>query len=347
MIKELYRILTEMGVSQEGIPHFIDEFAAGEKMFMEHYAREEKEAHKMFEESKDSQSACIDGMDQESFSIYCCEMESAFKHTQIDRMKLLCSVIEKAIPQIGNAYKCPPHRLGNNYRLIVFDVDGTLLDSTKEEWFTHVWKTLDDVFGTKEENRKFETEYYQGRITYPQWVDKIISLYVERGANKEKLYQATEHIKPVEGAMETLLELRKKGKKLAVLSGSLNFVLDRHFPRDLFSQVEINELYFDERGKITGWKATPYGDGQQKALGLINICNRRPSTVPSAVMDSTASLTETVFVGDAGNDIYAMRMAELGIAFYPQQMLEFYSDIMVGSEYGTKKKDLREILRYV
>lgn len=185
------------------------------------------------------------------------------------------------------------------YDLIAFDVDGTLVDDT-----VFVWETLHTYFQTSAESRKHAFHaYMEGRWKYRQWFEHDIQLLTEAGADRDSMMKSLDGMKLSIGALETLTELRKAGKKLIVLSGSLNIVLERFGLGDYFDEVYLNRIDFDEAGKISGWEPTPY-DVYDKATGLRDVARRHG--IP---------MERTAFVGDNFNDVAVAKVAGLALAF--------------------------------
>jgi phosphoserine phosphatase len=132
------------------------------------------------------------------------------------------------------------------------------------------------------------------------------------------------------GALETLSELKQRGLKLAVISGSLQIVLDKLLPDYHFDHVLISRMLFDDQGQLIGGVPTEF-DMAGKGAGLAAIAARE--SIP---------LESCVFVGDNFNDISAMRVAGLGIAFNcKSEELAQVADVVV------EGKDLRGILQHV
>jgi phosphoserine phosphatase len=171
-----------------------------------------------------------------------------------------------------------------------------------------VWQLLNARFGCgdAEETTRFQA-YMRKEITYPEWVDLDVGEWVRAGATREQLSEIIRaHLRLVPGARETALELRARGYRLAVISGTLDLTLELLFPEHPFEEVFTNRIWFDGDGRIAGWEATPY-DMEGKAEALSAIAARM--NVP---------LAATVFVGDNINDLQVMARAGLAVAFEPK-----------------------------
>ena len=214
------------------------------------------------------------------------------------------------------------------YKLVCFDVDGTLVDNA-----TFSWQVFHDYFQTDKHKREdARNAFFGGRITYMQWAEHDINLWKEKGAKKENFLKALDKLKLMEGALETLRELKGAGLKLAIISGSLNVLLEKFIPNygEFFDDVFISRIHFDNEGFISRIDATEF-DMDAKALAMKKIADREK-----------ISLKECVFVGDYLNDIKAMQEAGLGIAFNCR-----HDELKKAAGAVIEKKDLREILRHV
>ena len=216
----------------------------------------------------------------------------------------------------------------SKYKLVCFDVDGTLIDNVKFSW-----KIFHEYFQVDQKRREnAKNDFLNGKISYLQWANHDIGLWKEKNAKKEDFLKAIEPLKLMEGAMETLQELKKNNLKLAVISGSLNIVLEKFIPNynEIFDDVFLSRIYFDENGNIVKVEATEF-DMEKKAEALKQIAEREK-----------ISLKECVFVGDYLNDRKVIQEAGLGIAFNcEKEELKKLADIVI------EKKDLREVLKYI
>ena len=214
------------------------------------------------------------------------------------------------------------------FKLVCFDVDGTLIDNIKFSW-----QIFHDYFRTDKQTREdARNKFFNGHLTYKEWAEHDINMWKEKNARKGDFFKAISHLKLMDGALETLKELRKNKIKLAIISGSLNIVLEKFIPnyQEFFDDVFLSRIYFDENGCINKVEATEF-DMDGKALALKKIAEREK-----------INLEDCVFVGDYLNDMKIMQEAGLGIAFNCEhEELKQVADVVV------EKKDLREILKYI
>lgn len=214
------------------------------------------------------------------------------------------------------------------YKLVCFDVDGTLIDNV-----TFSWQIFHDYFQTDKHRREdAKRKFFNGQITYKEWAEHDINLWRERNAKKQDFFKAIGHLRLMNGTIDTLTSLKKRGMKLAVISGSLNIMLEKFIPNyeEIFDDVFLSRIFFDEDGNITQIDATEY-DMDGKALALRKIAEREG-----------ISLKECVFVGDYLNDLKIIQEAGLGIAFNCE-----YAELRKAANVVIDKKDLREILKHI
>jgi phosphoserine phosphatase len=215
------------------------------------------------------------------------------------------------------------------YKLVVFDLDGTLVDNIE-----FIWVTLHEFFGLQDDPERImaKEDFLSGRITYQQWADRDIEILRKHGADRESMLEAVGEAKLMRGAIETLKELKEAGVRTAIISGSIDFLLEKLIPDydEFFDHVFLNRIYFGSKGEIEGMKATEFYL-ERKRTGLLEICKREG-----------IDPREAVFVGDHDNDVEIAKEAGFSVAFNSKSAkLNGTANVVI------KKKDLREILKYL
>ena len=186
-----------------------------------------------------------------------------------------------------------------SYPLVCFDLDGTLVDDT-----VFIWKTLHETFNTDPVARKVARDSHMaGRLSYKQWFEHDLRLLRAAGADEGQIRAVIGTLRPMPGVFEVLEELKARGHILAIVSGSLDVVVEELFGQDQFDHLLINRIHFDDEGQISGGVATPY-DLAGKADGLRELSRRE-----------NLPLDRTAFIGDNFNDYWIAKIAGLSVAF--------------------------------
>jgi HAD superfamily PSPase-like hydrolase len=215
-----------------------------------------------------------------------------------------------------------------SYRLVAFDVDGTLIGSRDGRV---VWQFLNQRFGGDAEvNARRFRAYLDKKITYAEWVELDVGQWVAAGATREQIVEEIlRRLYLLPGARETVETLNDRGFRLAVISGTIDLVLELLYPQHPFDEVFTNRIWFDDSGQIAGWEATPF-DMEGKARALAQIAGRLG-----------IDMSQTVYVGDNLNDIQVMGVAGLAIAYDPK-----HSSVGRAAD-AVVHKDLRRILELI
>lgn len=190
------------------------------------------------------------------------------------------------------------------YDLICFDVDGTLVRHPSGKV---IWEILNRRFtGDDAVNVERHRWYDEGRITYPQWVELDVQGWIDAGATRAEIVDAVREFERFDGAHDTLWELKRRGIQLAIISGTLDIVIDTLFPEHPFDDVFSNRLEFDASGVLTGWTATPF-DLEGKPVAFRELAKKH-SVAPE----------RAAFVGDGANDVPMVGVAGCVVAFNPR-----------------------------
>jgi phosphoserine phosphatase len=218
--------------------------------------------------------------------------------------------------------------VSRRFDLVAFDVDGTLVHHPEEKT---VWEVFNLKFtGSDDQNAERWRAYREGTLSYADWVTLDIQGWKSAGATRELLLGSLDGLSLVAGARETLAELKNQGMRLAVISGTLDLLLDALFPDHPFDEVYTNRLVFDADGGISHWHATPF-DMDGKGVALRSIAMREE--IP---------LERCAFVGDHANDLAAARLAGYSIAFNPKS-----PELEAAVSAVVRSRDLRDILPHL
>lgn len=213
------------------------------------------------------------------------------------------------------------------YKLACFDLDGTIIDET-----VYIWQTIHQCLHTDNDERKeCMKRYYNNEISYEEWAYHDVELWKRAGATKKDILRALSNLKLMFGAKDTLYELKSRGLKLAIISGSLNIAIEKVLPKykEIFDYVFINEIFFDKKDKIKKIIPTKY-DMVHKATALQEICEKE-----------RIRIQDTIFVGDNDNDVQVAKIAGLAISFNSKS-----AELDRSCHVVIKRKDLKEILKY-
>jgi phosphoserine phosphatase len=129
----------------------------------------------------------------------------------------------------------------------------------------------------------------------------------------------------MEGAEETIAELKKRGYKIATITGSFEIIANR-MKDNLGLDYAFSNVLHEEEGKLTGEVSGPLVTGSK-------------AEILKEIMEmEKVKADESAAVGDGANDVSMLEEAGLGIAFNAKPVLKEKADVVI------EKKDLREIL---
>lgn len=188
--------------------------------------------------------------------------------------------------------------------LIAFDVDGTLVQHPEHRV---IWELLNRRFtGSDETSVTRHRAFREGRLAYDTWVELDIRDWIAGGATRRDIVEEVQKLEVLEAVHETLAALHARGYRLAIISGTLDVVIEEHFPEHPFQAVYTNRLEFDADARLVGWTATPYDqEGKAHALDLLAERYRLPASA-------------CAFVGDDHNDCAVARRAGFSVAWNPK-----------------------------
>ena len=208
----------------------------------------------------------------------------------------------------------------NRFKLVVFDVDGTLMKSFS-------WQCLHEALGTWNRGRKYFEQFFHGEITYERWARLDAALW--KGRPLEKIQQIVDTMLYTDGAREVLTTLRRKGFKVVLLSAGLSLVTERIRKEIDVDAALANELIV-KNGCLTG-------------RVKVNVSfNNKDEALHSILKKFNAEMNDCIAVGDDETLIPLFEKVRLAIAFNPRSKnVEKHADVVV------KSNDLNDILPHI
>ena len=205
----------------------------------------------------------------------------------------------------------PYNEFKREKRLIVFDMDSTLVDA----------EIIDEIAkyaGVEEEVKKITERAMKGEIDFKTALVERVKLL--RGLPVEVLEKIYKNIKLTEGAKELIQALKKAGYKVAVVSGGFTYFTERLKEELGLDYAFGNELEI-ENGRLTGRIKGRIIDAEEKARIIEEIAKREG-----------ISKENVVAVGDGANDRIMIENAGLGIAFNAKEVLKEVADGTLSKE---------------
>ncbi|MGB9659044.1 MAG: HAD-IB family phosphatase [Nitrososphaerales archaeon] len=205
------------------------------------------------------------------------------------------------------------------YKLIAFDLDGTLLVEKSS------WNAIHEYFGTKSIARQTYDLYCKGIIDYKEFMRRDIATW-PKPLHISKISEILSNLNLREEAKEVVDAIHRKGIETAIISAGISLLADSVAKKLNIKHIYANELCVDENGFLTG-DGIMRVDLMFKHLTLIELAE-----------SLGLSLRECIAVDDSINDIKFLQIAGLGL---------YFGNDDITSKLDIKTiKSLREILNY-
>ncbi|MGZ7095891.1 MAG: phosphoserine phosphatase SerB [Methanobacterium sp.] len=203
-------------------------------------------------------------------------------------------------------------------KLIAFDLDNVLIDG----------EAIDEIgklAGTQNEIAEITEKAMEGELDFEDAIKERATLL--KGTSVEDIKKVIQDIPLMEGAKEAITELKKRGYKIATITGSFEVVASR-MKDELDLDYAYSNSLLQKDGVLTGEVSGPIINGSK--VEVLNDIIKMENISPE----------ECAAVGDGANDISMLEMVKLGIAFNAKQILRDIADVVI------EKRDLRELLPF-
>jgi phosphoserine phosphatase len=202
-------------------------------------------------------------------------------------------------------------------KLCVFDFDSTLMDGETID-------LLASEFGIEEEVSFITTKAMSGEIDFFESITSRVKLL--KGLSIKKVNEVCHNLPYMNGAIDTISELKKMGYKVICFSGG--FQNATRYAKDILGyDADFSNILHSKDGLLTGRVGGEMlfdfskGDMLIKMQDLLKV-----------------SVDDTVVVGDGANDISMFAHANTRVAFCAKDILKKEANIVI------ETKDLTKIL---
>jgi len=219
--------------------------------------------------------------------------------------------LKEDVEDFGLDIVIQPYSSFERKRLIVFDMDSTIVDS-------EIIVELARAAGVEKEVNELTKKAMEGEMNFEEALKERVKLL--KGLPVSVLEKIYSEIKLTEGAKELIRNLKSSGYKVALVSGGFTYFTERLKKELNIDYAFGNELEIKD-GKLTGNIKGRIIDSKEKARIIDEIARKEG-----------ISREFVVAVGDGANDRIMIENAGLGIAFNAKKALKEVAD-------GTISKD--------
>jgi phosphoserine phosphatase len=230
----------------------------------------------------------------------------------VDPEKLRDILAREAAAQHVDVAVQPANLMRRGMRLIVMDVDSTLIQG-------EVIEMLAAHAGCEDEVARVTEQAMRGELDFAASLRDRVGLLV--GLDAAALDKVYDELELAPGARTTVRVLKRLGYRFAIVSGGFSQLTDR-LAADLgIDFAAANELEIVD-GRLTGRVVGDIVDRAGKAAAL-----RRFAA------ESGVPLSATIAIGDGANDLDMLNAAGLGIAFNAKPVVQEAAHAAVNVPY--------------
>ncbi len=202
-------------------------------------------------------------------------------------------------------------------KLCVFDFDSTLMDGETIDY-------LAEDLGLKKRVSEITKRAMAGEIDFFESLVERVSLL--KGLKKERVDEICHNLPYMNGAKESIKELKQRGYKVVVFSGGFRNATDYAMEK-LGFDASFSNILHEKDGVLTGLVGGDMMFGFSKGDMLVRL-----QTLLGISKD------DTLVVGDGANDISMFKHAKTKVAFCANKILKKSASVVID------EKDLTKIL---
>lgn len=196
------------------------------------------------------------------------------------------------------------------YKLVAFDMDGTLVKQESSWWALHRY------FGVEEQAKHNLLAYERGEIDYREFMRRDIKLW-QPPPHISKVKEVLAQAELAPGVEELVRELGRRGYELAIVTGGLDLLAELVGEWLGIKHAVANGLEVDERGYLTG-------------EGIFRVePNFKHEALAELARGLRLTLEECVAVGDSKYDVNFLKHAGFGVAVGNDKTLAEVADLVI------------------
>jgi len=205
-------------------------------------------------------------------------------------------------------------------KLAVFDFDSTLMDGETIDFFA-------EELGIGEKVAAITEEAMSGRLDFFESLQQRVSLL--KGLDYSVVEKISQNLPYMNGAVETITELKKRGLTVVCFSGGFRSATS-HAKDILGYDADFANILHEKDGKLTGLVggdmmfSSSKGDLIQRLQKILGVTTE-----------------ETLVCGDGANDLSMFAHAGTRVAFCAREILQREANIIINT------KDLTKILEEI
>ena len=205
-------------------------------------------------------------------------------------------------------------------KLAVFDFDSTLMDGETIDFFA-------EELGIGKEVALITEEAMSGRLDFFESLQQRVKLL--KGLDFSVVEKISQNLPYMNGAVETIAELKSRGIKVICFSGGFRTATG-HAKDILGYDADFSNVLHEKDGKLTGLVGGDMMFSHSKGDMLVRIQN---------ILGVSAE--ETLVCGDGANDLSMFAHAGTRVAFCARDILKKEANIVI------ETKDLTQILEKI
>jgi len=214
-------------------------------------------------------------------------------------------IVKQELMTISNTHKTDLALLKDNVwrrnkRLIVFDMDSTLIQS-------EVIVEMAKVHGTGDKVHEITERAMNGEFDFSESLRERVKLL--EGLEESKLEDILKSIKLTDGVVEFVNTVKSLGYKVAIISGGFQYFANAFKDKLGIDYAFANDLEIKD-GLITG-----------EVLGSIVDAQKKADLLEMLAQTEGFNLEQVVAIGDGANDLQMLAKAGLGIAFHAKDVV--------------------------